>query len=113
MLMIPIGCDNFTMDLPFDSLGSPTLTKAQLSEMLFDQIGLNKREANEFIDAFFDIVTAELVQGNDVKLSGFGSFEVRSKSARPGRNPRTGEPVTIPPRRVVTFKASGAFKDKL
>ena len=101
------------MDLPFDSLGSPTLTKAQLSEMLFEQIGLNKREANEFIDAFFGIVTAELVQGHDVKLSGFGSFEVRSKSARPGRNPRTGESIPIASRRVVTFKASAALKDKL
>jgi integration host factor subunit alpha len=101
------------MDLSFDSLGSRTLNKAQLSEMLFEQIGLNKREAKDFIDAFCDAVTAELVQGNDVKLSGFGSFEVRSKSARLGRNPRTGEPVTIAPRRVVTFKASGAFKDKL
>ena len=100
------------MDLPFDSLGTPTLTKAQLSEMLFEQIGLNKREAKDFIDAFCDAVTAELVQGNDVKLSGFGSFEVRSKSARPGRNPRTGEPVTIAPRRAVSFKSSGAFKDK-
>lgn len=56
------------MDLSFDSLGSLTLTKAQMSEMLFDQIGLNKREANDFIDAFFDTVTAQLVQGNDVKL---------------------------------------------
>lgn len=101
------------MDLSFDSLGSLTLTKAQMSEMLFDQIGLNKREVNDFIDAFFDTVTAELVQGNDVKLSGFGSFEVRAKSARPGRNPKTGAPVPIAPRRVITFKASAALKDKL
>ena len=101
------------MDLSFDSLGSLTLTKAQMSEMLFEQIGLNKREANEFIDAFFDTVTAQLVQGNDVKLSGFGSFEVYAKAARPGRNPKTGEPVPIAPRRVVTFKASAALKDKL
>ena len=101
------------MDLSFDSLGSLTLTKAQMSEMLFDQIGLNKREANELIDAFFETVTAQLVQGNDVKLSGFGSFEVRAKSARPGRNPKTGAPVPIAPRRVVTFKASAALKDKL
>jgi integration host factor subunit alpha len=83
------------MDLSFDSLGSLTLTKAQMSEMLFEQIGLNKREANELIDAFFDTVAAQLVLGNDVKLSGFGSFEVRAKSARPGRNPKTGAPVPI------------------
>ena len=101
------------MNLAFDSLGSRTLNKAQLSEMLFEQIGLNKREAKDFIDAFCDAVTAQLVQGNDVKLSGFGSFEVRAKAARPGRNPKTGAPVPIAPRRVVTFKASAALKDKL
>ena len=84
-----------------------------MSEMLFDQIGLNKREANEFIDAFFEQIVRELVQGHDVKLSGFGSFEVRAKAARPGRNPKTGAPVPIAPRRVVTFKASAALKDKL
>ena len=84
-----------------------------MAEMLFAQIGLNKREANELIDAFFDTVTAQLVQGNDVKLSGFGSFEVRAKAARPGRNAKTGAPVPIAPRRVITFKASAALKDKV
>ncbi len=78
-----------------------------MSEMLFDQIGLNKWEANEFIDAFLDFVAAQLVDGHDVKLSGFGNFEVRTKSARPGRNPKTGPPIPIASRRVVTFKASG------
>jgi integration host factor subunit alpha len=81
--------------------------------MLFEQIGLNKREAKDFIDAFFDQITNQLVEGQDVKISGFGNFEVRTKVARPGRNPRTGEVVTIPSRRVVTFRASGALKEKL
>jgi integration host factor subunit alpha len=98
------------MELSFDTLDTPALTKAQLSVMLFDQLGLNKREAHEFIDAFFDMLFNELVEGQEVKISGFGNFEVRNKSARPGRNPRTGEDVTIPPRRVITFKASGLLK---
>jgi integration host factor subunit alpha len=98
------------MELSFDTLDTPALTKAQLSAMLFDQLGLNKREAHEFIDAFFDMLFNELVEGQEVKISGFGNFEVRNKSARPGRNPRTGEDVIIPPRRVITFKASGLLK---
>lgn len=98
------------MELSFDTLDTPALTKAQLSVMLFDQLGLNKREAHEFIDAFFDMLFNELVEGQEVKISGFGNFEVRNKSARPGRNPRTGEDVIIPPRRVITFKASGLLR---
>jgi integration host factor subunit alpha len=98
------------MELSFDTLDTPALTKAQLSALLFDQIGLNKREANDFIDAFFDMLFNELVGGRDVKISAFGNFEVRNKTARPGRNPRTGEEVTIPSRRVITFKASGLLK---
>ena len=101
------------MEISFDSLDSPALTKAQLSEMLHQQLGLNKREAKDFIEALFARVIDELVQGRDVKLSGFGNFEVRSKSARPGRNPRTGELVPIPPKRVVTFKASAMLKDQI
>jgi integration host factor subunit alpha len=98
------------MEISFDSLDTPALTKAQLSEMLFEQLGLNKREAKEYIEAFFDLIAAHLVEGQDVKISGFGNFEIRSKTGRPGRNPRTGEPVTIAPRRVVTFKASPLLK---
>jgi integration host factor subunit alpha len=98
------------MEISFDSLDTPALTKAQLSEMLHEQLGLNKREAKDYIEAFFEVIAAELVEGQDVKISGFGNFEIRSKSGRPGRNPRTGEPVTIAPRRVVTFKASPLLK---
>jgi integration host factor subunit alpha len=101
------------MEISFDTLDTPVLTKAQLSEMLFDQIGLNKREAKDFVDAFFEAINIELAHGRDFKISGFGNFEVKSKSARPGRNPRTGEDVTIHPRRVVTFRASGQVKEQI
>ena len=88
------------MDISFDSLQTSTLTKAQLAEKLFDNIGLNKREAKDMVDAFFDLIVQELVQGRDVKISGFGNFQLRSKSPRPGRNPRTGELISIEARRV-------------
>ena len=98
------------MDISFDSLHTSTLTKAQLAEKLFDNIGLNKREAKDMVDAFFDLIVQELVQGRDVKISGFGNFQLRSKSPRPGRNPRTGELISIEARRVVTFHASHKLK---
>ena len=101
------------MEFSFDSLDTPALTKAHLSEMLHEQLGLNKREAKDYIEAFFEVIAAELVEGQDVKISGFGNFEIRSKAGRPGRNPRTGEPVPIPPKRVVTFKASAILKDQI
>ncbi len=93
------------------SLETPALTKAQLAEMLFEQIGLNKRESKDMIDAFFDLVADSLVQGHDVKISGFGNFRIRTKAPRPGRNPRTGEPIPIEARRVVTFHASHQLKE--
>ena len=98
------------MEIALDSLETPTLTKAQLAEKLFDNIGLNKREAKDMVDAFFDLIAQELVKGNDVKISGFGNFQLRSKSPRPGRNPRTGELISIEARRVVTFHASHKLK---
>ena len=101
------------MEISFDSLDSPALTKAQLSEMLHQQLGLNKREAKDFIEALFGRVIDELVQGRDVKLSGFGNFEVRTKSARPGRNPRPGEPVLINSRRTITFKSSPMLRSQI
>ena len=111
--MVSFDCNNLVMELSFDSIDTPALTKSELAAMLFEQIGLNKREAKDFIDAFFNQITNQLVEGQDVKISGFGNFEVRTKVARPGRNPRTAETVTIPSRRVVTFRASGALKEKL
>ena len=90
---------------------STALTKAQLADLLFEQIGLNKRESKDMVDAFFDLITESLVRGEDVKISGFGNFQIRTKAPRPGRNPRTGEPVAIEARRVATFHASPKLKD--
>jgi integration host factor subunit alpha len=90
---------------------SNAITKAQLAEVLYEQIGLNKREAKDMVEAFFEEITTELIAGEDIKLSGFGNFQIRTKAPRPGRNPRTGEPVAIEARRVVTFHASPKLKD--
>ena len=97
--------------LMVDSLETAALTKAQLAELLFEQIGLNKREAKEMVDAFVEQISQALVSGDDVKLSGFGNFQLRTKAPRPGRNPRTGELIPIDARRVVTFHASQKLKD--
>lgn len=80
------------------------LTKAELAEALFEQLGLNKREAKEFVDLFFEEIRSSLEHGEQVKLSGFGNFELRDKNQRPGRNPKTGEEIPISARRVVTFR---------
>ena len=82
----------------------PTLTKAELAEGLFENVGLNKREAKEFIDALFETLRGALENGRQVKLSGFGNFELRHKNERPGRHPKTGEEIPISARRVVTFR---------
>jgi integration host factor subunit alpha len=81
------------MDISVDSLETPALTKAQLADLLFEQIGLNKRESKDMVDAFFDLICVGLVEGDDVKLTGFGNFQIRTKAPRPGRNPRTGESI--------------------
>ena len=101
------------MSIQFDILESPALTKADLAELLYDQIGLNKREAKDMVEAFFDVISERIIAGEDVKISGFGNFETRQKSARPGRNPRTGEVVQIAPRRVVTFHVSPKLRDAI
>ncbi|MES2771480.1 MAG: integration host factor subunit alpha [Pseudomonadota bacterium] len=87
-----------------------TLTKAELADLLFQQVGINKREAKDMVEAFFDEVRSVLEQGHGVKLSGFGNFQLRDKSERPGRNPKTGEEIPITARRVVTFHASQKLK---
>jgi len=92
------------------SLETPTLTKAELAELLFERLGLNKRESKDMVEAFFEIIHANLVEGKDVKMSGFGNFNIRRKAPRPGRNPRTGEAVPIKARNVVTFHASHKLK---
>ena len=98
------------MDFTLEALETPALTKAHLAELLFEQIGLNKRESKDMVEAFFEIVQGALVQGHDVKLSGFGNFNIRRKAPRPGRNPRTGESIPIKARNVVTFHASHKLK---
>ena len=89
------------------------LTKADLAEHLNKVIGLNKREAKDLIELFFSEIGKALVDGHPVKLSGFGNFELRDKPARPGRNPKTGEPVTITARRVVTFRPSQQLRQSV
>jgi len=88
----------------------PTLTKAELAELLFEQVGLNKREAKDMVETFFKEIRDALDRGDSVKLSGFGNFQLRDKPQRPGRNPRTGEEIPIAARRVVTFHASQKLK---
>ena len=90
--------------------GLPTLTKAELAELLFEQVGLNKREAKDMVETFFKEIRDALDRGDSVKLSGFGNFQLRDKPQRPGRNPRTGEEIPIAARRVVTFHASQKLK---
>jgi integration host factor subunit alpha len=102
-----------TLELSVDSLETSALTKAQLADMLFEQIGLNKRESKDMVDAFFDLICARLIDGGEVKLSGFGNFQIRIKAPRPGRNPRTGELIPIDARKVVTFHASQKLKDMI
>ncbi len=89
------------------------LTKADFAETLFDELGLNKREAKEMVELFFEEIKGSLEQGEEVKLSGFGKFELRDKSSRPGRNPKTGEEVAISARRVVTFRSGQKLKARV
>lgn len=87
-----------------------TLTKAELADLLYEKVGLNKREAKDMVDSFYEEVRTALQNGDGVKLSGFGNFQLRDKPQRPGRNPKTGEEVQITARRVVTFHASQKLK---
>lgn len=103
--------NNVVMDSELDAAGA--LTKAQLADLLFDQLGVSKREAKDLVDAYFDLISQSLVRGEEVKLSGFGNFQIRSKAPRPGRNPRTGELIPIEARRVVTFHASSKLKEQI
>ena len=87
-----------------------TLTKAELADLLFEKVGLNKREAKDMVETFFEEIRTALESGSSVKLSGFGNFQLRDKPQRPGRNPKTGEEIPITARRVVTFHASQKLK---
>ena len=89
------------------------LTKADFAEKLFEELGLNKREAKEIVEVFFEEIKTSLEQGKQLKISGFGKFELRDKTSRPGRNPKTGEEVPITARRVVTFRAGQKLKARV
>lgn len=89
------------------------LTKAGMTESLFNELGLNKREARELVDLFFEDLRAALAGGRQVKLSGFGNFDLRDKNQRPGRNPKTGEEIPISARRVVTFRPGQKLKARV
>ncbi len=89
------------------------LTKADMAENLFLQMGLNKLEARELVDAFFAEISQTLIAGEAVKLSGFGNFQLLDKHSRPGRNPKTGEQVTIGARRVATFRAGNKLRERI
>jgi integration host factor subunit alpha len=89
------------------------LRMAELIEMLCDRAGLNRHEAKEMVKAFFDVMRDALESGENVKLPGFGNFQLHDKSQRPGRNPKTGETTIIAARRIVTFHASQKLKARL
>lgn len=89
------------------------LTKADIAEHLFNVLGLNKREAKEIVELFFEEIRHSLENGEPVKLSGYGNFNLRDKSQRPGRNPKTGVEIPITPRRVVTFRAGHKLKSRV
>ncbi|HEY9149368.1 MAG: integration host factor subunit alpha [Xanthomonadaceae bacterium] len=89
------------------------LTKADMAEKLFEELGLNKREAKELVELFFEQIRSALENGKQVKLSGFGNFDLRDKNERPGRNPKTGEEIPISARRVVTFRPGQKLKARV
>lgn len=89
------------------------LTKADMAEHLFEKLGINKRDAKELVEAFFEEVREALESGEQVKLSGFGNFDLREKNERPGRNPKTGEDIPIKARRVVTFRPGQKLKSRV
>ena len=89
------------------------LTKADMAEKLFEELGLNKREAKEMVEMLFEEIRKALENGQQVKLSGFGNFDLREKKQRPGRNPKTGEEIPISARRVVTFRPGQKLKARV
>ena len=89
------------------------LTKAEMAEALFQDMGLNKREARELVEMFFEELRTALANGEQVKLSGFGNFDLRDKNRRPGRNPKTGQEIPITARRVVTFRPGQKLKTRV
>lgn len=113
MLVPPLETRSVEGDAQASGVDQLTLTKAELAEMLFERVGLNKREAKDMVETFFDEIRGALERGESVKLSGFGNFQLRDKPQRPGRNPKTGEEIPISARRVVTFHASQKLKSQI
>lgn len=116
-ILIDIVCEFFRLyifvyELKFVHIGeiNMALTKAELTDLLFENVGLNKREAKDVVESFYEELRVALQKGEGVKLSGFGNFQLRTKPQRPGRNPKTGEEIPISARRVVTFHASQKLK---
>lgn len=94
-------------------MGQKTITRADLAEAVYQSMGLSRTESAEFVERILDLISEALVSGENVKLSSFGSFQIRSKSERIGRNPKTGEEVPITPRKVLVFKPSNVLKSKI
>ncbi len=94
-------------------MGDKTLTRMDLSEAVFREVGLSRNESAELVEAVLDHMSESLVAGEQVKISSFGTFSVRDKAARVGRNPKTGEEVPIQPRRVLTFRPSHLMKERV
>lgn len=90
-----------------------TITKADIVERIYEKVGFSKKEAAEIVDSIFEVVKKSLEAGNKIKISGFGTFNIHDKSARRGRNPQTGETITIRGRRVLGFKASPILKNSM
>ncbi|MCD6269834.1 MAG: integration host factor subunit alpha [Deltaproteobacteria bacterium] len=89
------------------------MTKADMVGLVYERIGVSKREAASMVESIFDIIKESLEKGENVKISGFGSFNLREKKPRRGRNPQTGEEITISARRVLSFKSSNVLRDQL
>lgn len=94
-------------------MSSNTVTRSDLAEKLVDEVGLSRQDSADFVDRVFELMTEELARGKSVKLSSFGAFHVRDKNQRVGRNPKTGEEVSIEPRRVIVFKSSQVLKERV
>lgn len=94
-------------------MGDKTLTRLDLTEAVYREVGLSRNESAQLVESVLDMVSDALVRGETVKISSFGTFTVRNKNRRIGRNPKTGEEVPIEPRRVLVFRASHIMKDKV
>ncbi|SFU24007.1 integration host factor subunit alpha [Paraburkholderia aspalathi] len=92
--------------------GEPAVTKNELAQLVHDRVGFSAREAKELVEAFFEVMCGALESGENVRLSGFGKFQLRDKRQRPGRNPKTGEMVLVAARRIVTFSASQRLRGR-